>query len=259
MKIISIINQKGGVGKSSTALAVGAGLKLKGYKVLFIDLDPQGNLSYTLQADTAGYGALGILQRPETVKEEIQQTAEGDAVASSPLLAGADNSITQTGKEYRLKEALNLVSEDYDYCIIDTAPALGILTINALTACTGAIIPAQADIYSLQGIGQLYSTIEAVKKYTNPTLEVLGIVITRYNKRTIIGREVAGVLEDTARSLRTQLYKTKIREGIALVESQAERENIYKYASRSNVAKDYKALVDEIIKQQEANNGQEEL
>ena len=259
MRIIPIINQKGGVGKSSTALAVGAGLRLKGYKVLYIDLDPQGNLSYTLQAKAAGYGALGILQRPETIKGEIQQTPEGDAVASSPLLAGADNSITQTGKEYRLKEALSIVSTDYDYCIIDTAPALGILTINALTACTGAIIPAQADIYSLHGISQLYSTIEAVKKYTNHSLEVLGIVITRYNKRTIISREVASILEDTAKTLNTRVYKTKIREGIALVESQAERENIYKYAPRSNVAKDYKALVDEIINQQEADNGKEKL
>lgn len=106
MKTIAVINQKGGVGKSTTALAIGAGLSLKGFSVLYVDLDAQGNLSYTLGATTKGYNALGALQRPETAKEEIQHTAQGDIIASSPSLAGADTVIMETGKEYRLKEAL---------------------------------------------------------------------------------------------------------------------------------------------------------
>ena len=247
MNILAVINQKGGVGKSTTALAIGAGLILKGYRTLFIDLDAQGNLTYTLGATTKGYNALGVLQRPETAKEEIQHTEQGDIIASSPSLAGADTLITQTGKEYRLKEALETIAGEYDYCIIDTPPALGILTINALTACRGAIIPAQADIYSLQGISQLNSTIQTVKKYCNPALSIMGIVLTRYNGRSIIRREVAEMLEQTAQSLNTKLYKAKIRECIALVEAQAKKQNIFSYAPRSNAAADYKALVAEIL------------
>ena len=247
-KAIAVINQKGGVGKSTTALAIGAGLSLKGYSVLFIDLDAQGNLSYTLGADTKGYNAMGVLERPETAKEEIQHTPQGDIIASSPKLAGADKLLEETGKEYRLKEALESLQGAYDYIIVDTPPALGILTINALTACTGAIIPAQADIYSLQGIGQLNSTIETVKKYCNPSLSIMGIVITRFNGRSIIRREVAEMLEHTADQLHTKLYSSKIRECTALVEAQATKQNIYSYAPRSNATADYKALVDEILR-----------
>ncbi len=247
-KALAIINQKGGVGKSTTALAIGAGLSLKGYSVLFIDLDAQGNLSYTLGADTKGYNAMGVLERPETAKEEIQHTPQGDIIASSPKLAGADKLLEETGKEYRLKEALDSLQGAYDYIIVDTPPALGILTINALTACTGAIIPAQADIYSLQGIAQLNSTIETVKKYCNPSLSIMGIVLTRFNGRSIIRREVAEMLERTAEQLHTKLYTSKIRECTALVEAQATKQNIYSYAPRSNATADYKALVDEILR-----------
>ena len=247
-KAIAVINQKGGVGKSTTALAIGAGLSLKGYSVLFIDLDAQGNLSYSLGADTKGYNAMGVLERPETAKEEIQHTPQGDIIASSPKLAGADKLLEETGKEYRLKEALESLQGAYDYIIVDTPPALGILTINALTACTGAIIPAQADIYSLQGIAQLNSTIETVKKYCNPSLSIMGIVLTRFNGRSIIRREVAEMLERTAEQLHTKLYTSKIRECTALVEAQATKQNIYSYAPRSNATADYKALVDEILR-----------
>lgn len=247
-KAIAVINQKGGVGKSTTALAIGAGLSLKGYAVLFIDLDAQGNLSYTLGAETKGYNAMGVLERPETAKEEIQHTPQGDIIASSPKLAGADKLLEETGKEYRLKEALESLQGAYDYIIVDTPPALGILTINALTACTGAIIPAQADIYSLQGISQLNSTIETVRKYCNPSLSIMGIVLTRFNGRSIIRREVAEMLERTAEQLHTKLYSSKIRECTALVEAQATKQNIYSYAPRSNASADYKALVDEILK-----------
>lgn len=247
MQTYAIINQKGGVGKSTTALAIGAGLQLKGYTVLYIDLDAQGNLSYTLRAATQGYNAMGVLQRPETAKQEIQHTPNGDVIASSPALAGADTILTETGKEYRLKEALEGVSGGYDYCIIDTPPALGILTINALTACRGAIIPAQADIYSLQGISQLSSTVQTVKKYCNPALSIMGIVLTRYSSRSVISREVTELIEQTAGQLQTKLYKAKIRECTALKEAQAIKQSIFEYAPRSNATADYKALVSEIL------------
>ncbi len=244
---IAVLNQKGGVGKSTTAQALGAGLILKGYSVLFVDLDYQGNLSYSMGASTKGYNALGVLERPETAKEEIQHTRNGDIIASSPKLAGADKLLEDTVKEYRLKEALETLRGQYDYIVIDTPPALGILTINALTACTGAIIPAQADPYSLQGIAQLHGTIETVRKYCNPSLSIMGIVITRYNARSTIRREVAEMLEQTARQLHTKLYATKIRECVSIVEAQAMKQSIYSYAPRSNATADYKALVNEIL------------
>lgn len=247
IKTIAIINQKGGVGKSTTALCVGAGLSLKGFKVLYIDLDAQGNLTYTLGADIKGLTALDILTKEATAEQTIQRTAQGDVIAASPSLAGADTLITAVGKEYRLKEALEPIKEKYDYIIIDTPPALSVLTINALTACTGVIIPAQADIYSLQGISQLNNTIQTVKQYCNPSLEVMGIVLTRYSARAILSREVAEMIEQTAANLNTKLYKATVRENIAVKEAQASQQNIFEYAPKSNAAADYSALVDEII------------
>ena len=249
MHVVAVINQKGGVGKSTTALALGAGLSSKGFRTLFIDLDAQANLSYTLGADSAGLAgnsAFDVLTGKATAAGAIQRTGQGAVIASSPTLAGADTVLTAVGKEYRLKEALEPLRKDFDYIIIDTPPALGILTINALTACTGAIIPAQADIYSLQGISQLYGTLQTVKKYCNPSLKVMGILLTRYSARAIISREVAEMIEETAAQLKTVLYKTKIREATVLKEAQARRQNIYEYAPKSNAAIDYKALVDEI-------------
>lgn len=252
MKTITVINQKGGVGKSTTALAVGAGLTLHGYAVLYIDLDAQGNLSFVLGADTTGYNALGVLQRPETVNAEVRHLGEaGDIIASSPALAVADATLTATGKEYRLKEALQALKGKYDYCIVDTPPALGILTVNALTAATGAIIPAQADIFSLQGIGQLGGTLDAVKKYCNPDLSVMGILLTRYNDRAVIGREAAEMTARTAGQLGTKLFTARIRECTAIKEAQARRQSIYSYAPKSNAAADYAALVAEIMTQEE--------
>ena len=154
--------------------------------------------------------------------------------------------MTATGKEYRLKEALEALAGLYDYCVIDTPPALGVLTINALTACNGCIIPAQADFLSLQGIGQLHGTIETVRKYCNPGLTVYGIVLTRYSARAVISREVSAMMEETASSLQTRLYKTRIRECTAVKEAQAMRKPIYSYAPRSNASADYTALVKEI-------------
>lgn len=248
MKTYAVINQKGGVGKSTTSLAIGAGLRLQGFKVLFVDLDAQGNLTYTLGGNVRGYNALGVLERPETATAEVQETPQGDLIASSPALANADTIITQTGKEYRLKEALTALAGNYDICIIDTPPALGILTVNALTACNSAIIPAQADIYSLQGISQLNTTIETVKKYCNPSLSIMGIVLTRFNGRTIIRQEISELLEETAAQLNTRLFPTRIRECTALIEAQARRQSIFIYAPKSNAAIDYTALVNEIIK-----------
>lgn len=244
---IAVINQKGGVGKSTTANAIGAGLFFKGFKVLYIDLDAQGNLSYSMGATNRAISSLEVLTGTATAKEAIITTAQGDLIPASPALAGSDMILTDTGKEYRLREAIEPLKRFYDYIIIDTPPALGTLTVNALTACDNVIIPAQADIYSLQGIGQLAQTIETVRKYCNSLLTIKGILITRYSPRAILTRDMAELLQDTADKLNTKLFNARIREGIAIKEAQASQQDIFTYSSKSNAAADYNALVAEML------------
>ena len=244
MEIISVINQKGGVAKTTTALALGTGLKRKGYRVLFIDLDAQCNLSYSLgmtEKDTLTAAELltGDYD-PSAIKEDVIKGAES--------LSAANLVLTDTGKEYKLKETLKQLQDKYDYCIIDTPPSLGILTVNALTASQSAIVPAQADFYSLQGIGQLVKTINSVKKYCNSELKIKGILLTRYNDRTIISKNLVSVLQQTASQLDTKLFKAKIRECTAVKEAQGMRQDVAAYAPQSNAAQDYKDFVKEYIK-----------
>lgn len=246
-EIISIINQKGGVGKSTTANALGAGLFLKGYKVLYIDLDAQGNLSYSMDSVGKPLSALEVLTGTSTASEAIVETDQGDLIPASPALATADSIITQTGKEYRLAEAIDPVKENYDYIIIDTPPSLGVLTVNALVASNNVIIPAQADIYSLQGIGQLAETIAVVKRYCNRELYIKGILATRYNARANITKDMTDLLKDSASSLDTKVFDTKIRECVAIKEAQTVKQDIYRYNKSSNASKDYESFVQEVL------------
>ena len=248
MEVVAIVNRKGGVGKTATAQALGAGLIKKGCGVLYIDLDSQTNLTYGLGADAGGLSSMDVLAGDATAQEAIQHTQQGDVIAGAEALAGADAVIDGTGKEYRLKEALEGLQ--YDYCIIDTPAALGTLTVNALTAADSVIIPVQAEVYSLQGIGQLSKTIEAVKKYCNRNLYIRGILITRYNGRAIISRDMQANLEDAAQQLKTRLYSTPIRECVSIKEAQAQQQDIYSYAPRSNAAKDYAAFIEEFTEKE---------
>ncbi len=249
MEVVAIVNRKGGVGKTATAQALGAGLARKKKKVLYIDLDSQTNLSYGLGADPEGLSSMDVLTGEATAAEAIQHTPQGDVIAGSEALAGADAAIDGTGKEYRLKEAIDGLQ--YDYIIIDTPAQLGTLTVNALTAADSVIIPVQAEVYSLQGIGQLSKTIEAVKKYCNHDLYIRGILITRYNGRAIISRDMQSNLEEAAQQLKTRLYSTPIRECVSIKEAQAQQQDIYSYAPRSNAAKDYAAFIEEFTERKE--------
>ena len=246
---IAISNQKGGVGKSTTANALGAGLFHRGYKVLYVDMDAQGNLSYSMGATGKALTSLEVLTGTATAKEAILQTPQGDLIPASPALASADALITETGKEYRLKEALEPVSGDYDYIVIDCPPALGILTINALTACNSVIVPVQADAYSLQGIGQLAQTIQTVRKYCNRDLSIKGILATRYKGRAVLTKDMTELLEETASQLQTKLFKTRIRDAVAIPESQASQQDLFSYAPKSKVAEDYGAFVEEVLEE----------
>ena len=244
--IIAIVNQKGGVGKSTTALSLAAGLHEQGKRVLLIDLDAQGNLTDTAGASRSR-AIFDVLEKELPIEQAILPTSQGDIIPSAAGLVSADKLITDTGKEFCLREALEAIKSDYDYIVIDTPPSLGILTVNALTAADGAIIPAQADSYSLQGIRNLHSTIKTVRQYCNPKLVIMGILITRYNSRAVIGREAVDLISDTAANMGTRVYATKIREGVAIKESQAMKQNIFAYAPKSNVALDYAALIEEIL------------
>lgn len=248
MKTMAVVNQKGGVGKSTTAAALSGGLCLCGRRVLAVDLDAQGNLSHTLRARPCpGKSVLEVLLGMVPAREAVQATDSGDLLPASKGLSGADAFLSETGKEYRLREALEPLGEEYDYCVIDSPPALGIATVNALTAADMAIVPAQADIYSLQGVEQLAATVETVRRYCNPGLKVDGILLTRYSPRSVLSREVRELMDRLAQRLGTRLYRASIREAIAVKEAQISRENLFTYAPGSNVAGDYRAFLEEAL------------
>ncbi len=245
MEAIAIVSRKGGVGKTATAHALGAGLRQQGKKVLYIDLDSQANLTYALGADPGDLDGMDLLMKQAATQDVILHTDQGDLIPGSEALAGADTLIQDTGKEYRLKEGLSSVVDMYDYAIIDTPAQLSTLTVNALTASNYAIIPVHAEIYSLQGIGLLNKTIEAVKRYCNKDLYIKGILITRYNPRTIISRDMQSNLQDIAKQLNTCLFNTAIRDCISIREAQACQQDIFTYAPRSNAAIDYADFIHE--------------
>jgi chromosome partitioning protein len=246
--IFAITNQKGGVGKSTTTHALGAGLFYKKFRVLFVDLDPQGNLSYAMKADTINnLSSYNLLTSQAQITEILQRTSIGDIIPASPLLSRADIELDTVGKEYKLKEALDSIRNNYDFILIDTPPALSILTVNALVAADDIIIPAQADIFSLQGIGQLYNTIETVKKYCNPSLKIKGILLTRHNNRTILSRDLTDTMSQTAAQLKSKIFKAVIRENISLKEAQANQQDIFAYEPNSNAAYDYNKFINELL------------
>lgn len=245
-EIIAIVNRRGGVGKTATAHAIGAGLARRGYKTLFIDLDSQCNLTFDVGGKTAPIGSLEVLRGSATAKEAIQHAAGGDIIPASKRLSTADKIIDGKGKEYRLRDALAPITAAYDYIIIDTPPALGVLTVNALTASNSTIIPARPEVHSIHGIQLLYEAISAVKRYTNPNITIKGILITHYNQRSNLCKDMKSNLEEAAKDLGTKVFSTPIRTCTAIAEAQALQTDIYSYSPRSNGAADYKALIDEI-------------
>ena len=245
--VVAIANQKGGVGKTTTAHAIGSGLAARGKRVLFVDLDAQGNLSYVLGAREGHSGAYHLLMRQTKSDACVQRVSACELIASSPELHAADMELTMTGKEYRLREGLASLLGSYDFVIVDTPPALGTLTVNALTAAAGVIVPAQADVFSLQGVGQLYQTIEAVQRYCNPNLAVLGILMTRFSPRAILSRDMYTLLQQTAQALGTKVFDVAVRETVVAREAAACRQDLLSYAPKSNVTLDYDALIDELL------------
>lgn len=253
MKVYAIANQKGGVSKTTTAQCLGAGLAHAGYKVLLLDLDPQSNLTSICHAvtdaqDKTTVTMLEILTKENNINEGIQHMDLYDIVPSSMFLASIDARLTdQMSRPYRLQTALKDLKGDYDYVLVDTPPALGTLTNNALVAADYVIIPAQADILSLQGVSQLYETIESVREHANPKLVIAGIVLTRFQGRANLSKELVTLFNAAAAQLRTKLFDTKIREAVAVKEAQAALSDIFTMDPKSNPSKDYASLIKEIF------------
>lgn len=247
-KVISVSNQKGGVGKTTTTCSVAAGLKKRGFRVLAIDLDPQGNLGFSVGADTETSATIyDVLKSDVKVQYAIQRRPAMDVIISSILLSGIELEFTSTGREYLLREALKPVQDMYDYILLDTPPALGILTINAFTASDTVLVPMLPDIFSLQGIAQLYETVERVRGYCNPRLSIAGILLTRFNPRTLLGREVHGTAELIARDLHIRVFDTYIRSSVAVGESQSVQKSLFDYAPHGAITRDYDKFISEML------------
>ena len=193
--------------------------------------------------------AFDVLTGNFQAEESIQSTKLGDLIAGHKGLSGMEALLTQVGREYRLKNELSSLMEmgKYDFIIIDTPPSLGILTVNALTACTSAIVPANADFFSMYGISQLGETLASVKKYTNPQLKTAGILLTRYTARTLLSRDMTANIEKLAELLGTKVFASKIRESVTVREAQLAQKSIFDYAPKSKVTQDYEEFINEII------------
>ena len=248
MITLAAASQKGGVAKTTTNLAIGGKLAADGARVLYIDLDPQMNLSTTLNAATSGVASsLDVLTGDATIAEAAQGIGSYHVVPASRLNGKADDLMSSVGKDYRLRKALSTVADDYDFAILDTPPALGTLTVNALTAADWVVIPAQADTYSLDGVTDLAATIEAIREYTNPDLKIGGILLTRYNPRTSMSRIIHEDAEAMAAELNTKVFRAWIREATAIKEAQAVKQSIFEYAPSAKVAYDYRFFIEELM------------
>lgn len=244
-KIISIINHKGGVGKTSSAIAIGASLNLHKKKVLLIDLDAQANLTQSLsfnETEQTIYGALKG-QYPLPVYEKKKGL---DIVPSTLDLTAAEIELSsEAGREFLLKELIVPVKNKYDYILIDCPPALGLLTLNALTASTDLIIPVESQYLALQGMAKLMDIVTKVQTRLNKDLKIMGILITKYEVRQTLDRNIVEVINNT---FGDKVFKTHIRKNIAIAEAPTQGIDIFEYNSNSSGAEDYKKVTKEIMK-----------
>lgn len=244
--IITVINQKGGTGKTTTAAAMLAYYEQAGIKALGIDLDPQCNLTLSLGAKQNRANALGLLTGQADPESTIQRANYTDCIAGAPELSGADIMFNEDiGKAYKLKKALKSIQGKYEHIIIDSPPALGTLSVNALTASDGVIIPCQAELFSVQGLSQLSNTLEQIREYTNPGIKILGVLLTRHNARATLSRDFQEIIKREAEKLGTSIFNTVIRESVTVKEALAMQQSIYK-DSQTNGAADYTAFMQEL-------------
>lgn len=250
LKTIAICNQKGGVGKTTTAWTLATGLNKKGFKVLLIDLDAQSNLSFTAKVDLLNLETTlyDVFRNNAEVKDALNHINDTmDILTGGISLASADREFVSLGREKMLKKAVKQISDNYDYCIVDCSPSLGVLNENALTLADSVVIPMGVDIYALQGVNQLQGFINDIKENSNPNLKIDGILITRVSENTNLYKDMRPQFEKVADVMSTKVFNTFIRNTIAVSEVSAQRSNLFDEMPNATATKDYQAFINELI------------
>lgn len=250
MRTIAIANHKGGVGKTTSVASIGTALARKGYRVLLVDLDAQANLTASLSKQEHEASVYDVLKGNTETLPVIQIQQNLSLLPSSLDMAGIELEISsQVSREYLLKDALELVAKDYDFCLLDCPPSLGLVTINALVSATDLFITLTAEALPSKGLAMLQKIVEQVKKRLNPSLVLSGVLITRWessNLSKIVEEQLRGTFGDV-------VFNTRIRKNVSLAEAPLFSRDIFTHAPQSNGAKDYEAIAEEILQRTERN------
>jgi len=248
--IITIAAQKGGAGKTTTAAALSQAIRhaKKRSKVLLVDTDGQASASMIYGADDMpGPTLYDVIKGTCKASEAIRHTEAGDILPATVELYGLDVELQKRpGRDFILSQALKEIQDDYTHIIIDTAPGVGTMLIQSLTAADAVIIPTECDAQAFHGVGDILETIQQVRSYCNEGLKISGVLLIRYNSRSVISRQFEEILTDLAKDYDTKVLRTRIRQGVSIKEAQALRRSLYDYAPKSNPAADYMALIKEL-------------